>query len=175
MEILHCRHRRKASKTHKVGGFRLDLVLDKCWTVLILDSLWILGNIFTTSELIKKAFLGILLLLKIYLTFSMSFASLVCDGKFSESFYIFFSTKINQDSTAVLQPLVITLARFFILRVFILSCILPCLECSDVINLTQSLLTQQTFQIRYNVVFRLIWRQRWNSVVYVNVEIYNVE
>ena len=45
--------------------------------------------------------------------------------------------------------------------------------------------TQQTFQGRFNVAFRLIWRmtsrrrttsnQRWNNVVYVNVEIYNVE
>ena len=40
-------------------------------------------------------------------------------------------------------------------------------------------LTQQTFQRRFNVVFRLIWRsdvpQRQINVVYVNVEIYNVE
>ena len=45
--------------------------------------------------------------------------------------------------------------------------------------------TQQTFQRRFNVAFRLIWRmtsrrrttsnQRWNNVVYVNVEIYNVQ
>ena len=39
--------------------------------------------------------------------------------------------------------------------------------------------TQQTFQRRFNIAFRLIWRresnQRWNNVVYVSVEIYNVE
>ena len=45
----------------------------------------------------------------------MSFVSLIRDGKFSASFYSFFCTNIDIDSTAVLQPLVITLAGLFIL------------------------------------------------------------
>ena len=50
------------------------------------------------------------------------------------------------------------------------------------LDILQSL-TQQKFQRRFNVAFRLIWRrgtshtsnQRWNNVMYVNVEIYNVQ
>ena len=101
---------------------------------------WILGNIFITSKLIKKAFSEIQLLFKLSIMFNMSFVSFIHDGKFSASLYSSFSTNIDNDSTAVLQPLVITFTKLFLLWVFTLPYILPDLECSGVIHLTQSLL-----------------------------------
>ena len=52
MELLHSKHRRKALRTHKVVGFRIDLVLTKRLAIFISDS----GNKFKTLKLIQKAF-----------------------------------------------------------------------------------------------------------------------
>ena len=71
---------------------------------------------------------------------NISFLSLIRDTKFYASLYSSFPENISKDATAVLQPLLITLAGLSILRFFILPYNLPGLECSGVINLTQSLL-----------------------------------
>ena len=47
-----------------------------------------------------------------------SFLSLIRDGKFCAILYSSFSTNFDRDSTAVLQPLVISLVGLFILSVF---------------------------------------------------------
>ena len=127
-ELLQLRHSSRASITQSVGRSLHSLSSKYFLTDAIPILLSIQGNMLTASKLTRIA-----LELKLELFISSIISniwqvSLIRDGNLLANSNKTFSTKMDKFSTAVLQPLVITLTGLFSLCVLTLPYIFPAVE-----------------------------------------------
>ena len=113
IELLDSKHNLRASMIQLLGGNWLDLLSKTYFTDFRPDMLSILGNILIISKLTNlQSDVKLLLLFKLSIIVNISDVSWTLRSIFKTSEYRHFSTKIDKFSTAVPQPLVITLTGF---------------------------------------------------------------